>query len=479
MDDPESSITASVIFSIVVFAILLSVFFFCLETVPYFSNNPKMHMTFVAVEIVCTAIFTAEFAARISCCPHIGKFLIDPLNIIDVAAIFPFYVHLGMAERATSGDMALRELRILRVARLLKMARRYSGVKIFLAALSRSSQALGMLVFFLCFGVVFFASLVYFCERDDNPAGFSSIPASFWWGVVTMTTVGYGDVVPVTILGRMIASVTMVCGLLFLSLPMSVIGNSFTEVMREFNEAKAKKEAEDLRVAKATLSAAARAAQAASAAEDEGDMPLIDDKKGAAPPNPMAEFHTELVELRSDMSRLAAALVIIQAAVEAQEERARGGPQMHRGPLGLVDRPRGGGGTNAAGASTRDGVGVGSSMGRAAGMAAGPSKLALGGNGGSSSLGRSASRSVLMPAAAGPSSSGAAGPTESSSSPSCSGTHSSAMHFSPSFCGAPTPPEPELLLPAGSVAVDRAALRALLASNAQLVATIQGMLDVG
>ena len=110
-----------------------------------------------------------------------------------MAAILPFCVHLVLPGPLT-GDMSLRELRLLRLARLLKTARAYSGVRILGLALQRSGQALGMLCFFLAFGVVLSSSMMYFIEKNANPAGFGSIPTGFWWGIVTMTGTGYGDV---------------------------------------------------------------------------------------------------------------------------------------------------------------------------------------------------------------------------------------------------------------------------------------------
>ena len=162
-------------------------------------------------------------------------------------AIAPFYVQLCVGGSGSALGI-LRVLRLARILRLFKLSRYSSGMRIFSRALSASAHALVLLLMFLAIAVVLFSSLIFFAERgefDDQagawvvagpdgtkaPSAFQSIPASSWWCIATLTTVGYGDVAPVTPTGKLIAAVTMLSGLLVLSLPMSVIGANFAAEM--------------------------------------------------------------------------------------------------------------------------------------------------------------------------------------------------------------------------------------------------------
>lgn len=162
-------------------------------------------------------------------------------------AIAPFYVQLCVGGSGSALGI-LRVLRLARILRLFKLSRYSSGMRIFSRALSASAHALVLLLMFLAIAVVLFSSLIFFAERgefDDQagawvvagpdgtkaPSAFQSIPASSWWCIATLTTVGYGDVTPVTPTGKLIAAVTMLSGLLVLSLPMSVIGANFAAEM--------------------------------------------------------------------------------------------------------------------------------------------------------------------------------------------------------------------------------------------------------
>ncbi|RHY32210.1 hypothetical protein DYB32_002762 [Aphanomyces invadans] len=157
---------------------------------------------------------------------------------------------------SASSLSAIRTMRLLRVARILKLSKYTSSLQIFVKSLSLSATPLFMLVFLMALAMILFSSALYFAEMTDsscrnpmysktchpytNPIDdccdvnpFKSIPATFWWALVSMTTVGYGDEVPVTPLGKLIASVAMFVGMLILSLPISVIGSNFQRVMKE------------------------------------------------------------------------------------------------------------------------------------------------------------------------------------------------------------------------------------------------------
>ncbi len=147
--------------------------------------------------------------------------------------------------------LVVRVLRVLRVVRILKLGRYSAGMRTFALTLKSSARQLGMMAMVLTTGVVFFSTLLYFVEKDEHDTPFTSIPASFWWlvsfssrrlpnsstrivpcfrAIVTMTTVGYGDYVPVTIPGKLIASGAIISGVLVLALPITIIVDNFMKV---------------------------------------------------------------------------------------------------------------------------------------------------------------------------------------------------------------------------------------------------------
>lgn len=188
---------------------------------------------FYQFEVASVIIFTTEYLLRLWSCtsdprfahPVLGriKYVLTPMALIDLLAVLPFYL---------SFHVDLRFIRGLRLFRLFRIAKvgRYSDALHTMAAVIRSKKeeliaTLSLLLMLL----VFSASLMYYAEHDANPQQFSSIPAAMWWSIVTLTTVGYGDVYPVTVLGRFLAGVIAVCGVCMLALPTGLMGAAFVE----------------------------------------------------------------------------------------------------------------------------------------------------------------------------------------------------------------------------------------------------------
>ena len=158
------------------------------------------------------------------------------MNWIDFLAIIPFYISLAYSQRNTSRDTSngnaevemLLVLRLIRIFRIFKLSRHSTDLQILGHTLKASIRELVLLVFFLMIGVVIFSSLIYYCEKDVQDTKFTNIPAAAWWAIVTMTTVGYGDMAPVTIPGKIVGSFCAVSGVLMIALPVPVIVNNFS-----------------------------------------------------------------------------------------------------------------------------------------------------------------------------------------------------------------------------------------------------------
>jgi len=227
---PESSQHARIVAIISVFVILLSIVIFCLETLPEFKHYKVFNTTangtkieedevpdvtdpFFIVETLCIIWFTFELLVRFLSCPSKYVFAKDIMNMIDLVAIIPYFITLAtivaekeeviapkeaVAPNREGNNQAmslaiLRVIRLVRVFRIFKLSRHSKGLQILGRTLKASMRELGLLMFFLFIGVVLFSSTVYFAEAGSPHSHFKSIPDGFWWAVVTMTTVGYGD----------------------------------------------------------------------------------------------------------------------------------------------------------------------------------------------------------------------------------------------------------------------------------------------
>ncbi|XP_012559313.2 potassium voltage-gated channel subfamily C member 1 [Hydra vulgaris] len=205
--------------------IIFSVLMYCIETMKIFSDNTSKNVLLI-LEGLCVLYFTTEFLLRFLFCPNKFSFIKGIMNWIDLFSIIPFYLQLILGNY-TRIHSFLQLLRIIRVFRIIKLAKHSIGLQILGHTLKASFRQLLLLIFFLAINIVIFSSLVYNCEKDEPDTGFNSIPSTFWWAVITMTTVGYGDMVPKTWLGKTIGGLCAVSGVLMIALPVPVIVNNF------------------------------------------------------------------------------------------------------------------------------------------------------------------------------------------------------------------------------------------------------------
>jgi len=186
------------------------------------------HDAFFYIECVCNAWFTFELVTRFVVSPSKLAFLRAPVNTIDFVATLSFYLDFLLTYLKKENDI-LEFFSIIRIMRLFKLTRHSPGLKILIHTFKASAHELMLLIFFLVIGIVIFASLIYYAERIQyNPRNdFTSIPVGLWWAIVTMTTVGYGDMSPKTYVGMFVGSFCALTGVLTIALPVPVIVSNF------------------------------------------------------------------------------------------------------------------------------------------------------------------------------------------------------------------------------------------------------------
>jgi hypothetical protein len=196
-----------------------------------FTTEP--HSVLENIDSFCTCFFTVEFLARLIVAPNRIKFWKSIMNIIDVLCVLPMWIKYIMLINNVQINMELLPvfflimmLRVLRICRVLRMARHYTGVKILLLALTASLQELIMLLIFVFIVILIFAVVIYYAEffQEDT---FQTIPRGYWWAIITLTTVGYGDMYPKSALGYMVGSLCALTGILATGLPVPIIANNF------------------------------------------------------------------------------------------------------------------------------------------------------------------------------------------------------------------------------------------------------------
>ncbi|XP_034028407.1 potassium voltage-gated channel subfamily A member 10 [Thalassophryne amazonica] len=273
---PESSNAARGVALVSIIVIVISIVIFCMETLPEFRDEidpivpvvvqhfnksagyssaspPNVKITtltdpFFILESACIGWFFFELLVRFLVCPSKRKFFHNLMNIIDLIAIIPYFItiitEMATATHESSGQnmslAILRIIRLVRVFRIFKLSRHSKGLQILGQTLKASMRELGLLIFFLFIGVILFSSAIYFAEVDEPSTQFVSIPDGFWWAVVTMTTVGYGDMCPVTLGGKMVGTLCAIAGVLTIALPVPVIVSNFNYFYHRESEAEEK-----------------------------------------------------------------------------------------------------------------------------------------------------------------------------------------------------------------------------------------------
>ena len=202
---------------VLLWMIIFSVSVVVLESV---STLQRAHdKFFIATEWFFTIVFTLEYLLRIFTSPRPWKYMTSFFGIVDLLAILPTY--MGLIFDQTTFLLTIRALRLLRMFRVFKLGRYVKEAAILVKALQLSFRKI--IVFFgaVLTLVLIMGSLLYLIEGEEN--GFTSIPQSIYWAIVTITTVGYGDIAPATVLGKILASVAMLTGYSIIAVPTGII----------------------------------------------------------------------------------------------------------------------------------------------------------------------------------------------------------------------------------------------------------------
>ncbi|TYB79321.1 ion transporter [Bizionia myxarmorum] len=201
--------------------ILISIVTFTLETEP--DLEPTTRKILRVIETFSVIIFTFEYIFRIYVADSKRKFVFSFFGIIDLFAIVPFYLSFGIDLRS------LRALRLLRLFRVLKLVRYNKALNDFIFAIKSAKEQIILFLFITLILIYFSAVGIYYFEGQAQPEHFRSIFDSLWWAIITLTTVGYGDVYPITVGGKVFTFIILLIGLGIVAIPTGIISSALTK----------------------------------------------------------------------------------------------------------------------------------------------------------------------------------------------------------------------------------------------------------
>ena len=223
LDDPDYR-PASIFAVIIQVLVVVSLVAYSLTTLPDLAPGTKTGL--YLLEAICIAVFAVEYILRLMTAPNKLRFIFSFYGLIDLIAIIPFII-------ASRLDLvALRLFRVLRLARVLKLLRYSKAIRRFKSAISMVKEELVIFGFVASVLLYLVAVGIYYFENSVQPEAFKSVFHSLWWSVVTLTTVGYGDVVPITMGGRVFTFFVLIVGLGVIAIPTGLVASALTEVRR-------------------------------------------------------------------------------------------------------------------------------------------------------------------------------------------------------------------------------------------------------
>ena len=215
--------------STVVVLILVSVITVSIGTLP--NLPPSVQATLSWSEVIIVGLFTIEYALRIGTAPKRLRYVLSPHGIVDLVAILPFYLTLGGIDLR-----ALRVLQLFRIVRILKLARYSEAMARFARAMALAKEEIVLFAGVAMALLYLAAAGIWYFEHEAQPEAFASILHSLWWATATLTTVGYGDVYPVTAGGKLFTFVILMCGLGIVAVPAGLVAAALSQVRQETSE---------------------------------------------------------------------------------------------------------------------------------------------------------------------------------------------------------------------------------------------------
>lgn len=241
LQDPRSSSLAAVWHGFDIVFICISIGFLVFESEPQFKKQfsektAEYYVPLFIVNCIIMGFFTTDFLIRLVTWPSLIDFWKNLFNVLDILSILPFYVNLMVGGGDDDGKeddkqhyVVLRVCRIFRIVRIFKFVRHSRDLLIIMKAVSNAKRELILLVCLLFIFVITFGSIMYYIEASSND-DFDSIMKSCWWVIVTITTVGYGDMCPSSAGGKLFGGFVLTLGIVFLALPMTIIVSKFSFV---------------------------------------------------------------------------------------------------------------------------------------------------------------------------------------------------------------------------------------------------------
>ena len=214
----------------VIVLILVSVTTVSIDTLPNLS--PTLRAVLSWSELIIVGLFTIEYGLRIGTAPRKLQYALSFHGIVDLAAILPFYLTLGGVDLR-----ALRVLQLFRIVRVLKLSRYSKAMARFGRAMALAKEEIVLFAGVAAALLYLSAAGIWYFEHEAQPEAFASIMHSLWWATATLTTVGYGDVYPVTVGGKLFTFVILMCGLGIVAVPAGLVAAALSQVRQETNEA--------------------------------------------------------------------------------------------------------------------------------------------------------------------------------------------------------------------------------------------------
>ncbi|XP_030856314.1 potassium voltage-gated channel protein Shal [Strongylocentrotus purpuratus] len=259
-ENPTTGTPATVFYYVTGFFIAVSVIANIVETVPcsplpgtvtMLACGVRYERSFFCLDTACVMIFTVEYLLRLYAAPSRLKFARSVMSVIDVVAILPYYIGLFFKDDSLSGMFVT--LRVFRVFRIFKFSRHSQGLRILGYTLKSCASELGFLLFSMSMAIIIFATIMFYAEKYSKNTKFYCIPAAFWYTIVTMTTLGYGDIVPQSIIGKIVGGVCALSGVLVIALPVPVIVSNFSRIYHQSQRADKRKAQRKARLARIRL----------------------------------------------------------------------------------------------------------------------------------------------------------------------------------------------------------------------------------